>query len=198
MRKINVLEFVTLDGVIQGPGGPKEDTSGGFAYSGWQSPHRDAASGAAMMKQMKAPADVLLGRKTFEIFAGFWPQHADIWPEVQTATKYVASNTITSSEWKPNVFLSGDIAKKIAEIKKQDGPNLHVWGSANLVQTLLKHDLVDALWLKIFPVTLGSGKKLFADGTIPAAFKVTESTVTPKGVIIINYERAGAVSIGTM
>ena len=198
MRKINVLEFVTLDGVIQGPGGPKEDTSGGFAYSGWQSPHRDAASGAAMMKQMKTPADVLLGRKTFEIFAGFWPQHADIWPEVQTATKYVASNTITSSEWKPTVFLSGDIAKKIAEIKKQDGPNLHVWGSGNLVQTLLKHDLVDALWLKIFPVTLGSGKKLFADGTIPAAFKVTESTVTPKGVIIINYERAGAVSIGTM
>ena len=198
MRKINVLEFVTLDGVIQGPGGPKEDTSGGFAYSGWQSPHRDAASGAAMMKQMKTPADVLLGRKTFEIFAGFWPQHADIWPEVQTATKYVASNTITSSDWKPTVFLSGDIAKKIAEIKKQDGPNLHVWGSGNLVQTLLKHDLVDALWLKIFPVTLGSGKKLFADGTIPAAFKVTESTVTPKGVIIINYERAGAVSIGTM
>ena len=182
MRKINVLEFVTLDGVIQGPGGPKEDTSGGFAYSGWQSPHRDPASGAAMMKQMKAPADVLLGRKTFEIFAAFWPQHADIWPEVQTATKYVASNTITSSAWKPTVFLSGDIAKTIAEIKKQDGPNLHVWGSGNLVQTLLKHDLVDALWLKIFPVTLGSGKKLFADGTIPAAFKVTESTVTPKGV----------------
>lgn len=198
MRKINVLEFMSLDGVIQAPGGPKEDTSGGFAYGGWQSPHRDAASGAAMMKQMKAPADVLLGRKTFEIFAAFWPQHADIWPEVQTATKYVASNTITSSEWKPTVFLSGDIAKKIADIKKQDGPNLHVWGSGNLVQTLLKHDLVDALWLKIFPVTLGSGKRLFADGTIPAAFKVTESTVTAKGVIIINYERAGAVQTGSL
>src|SRR5271154_1485863 len=112
MRKINVLEFVTLDGVIQSPGGPKEDTSGGFVYGGWQAPHRDAVSGAAMQKQMKAPADVLLGRKTFETFAAFWPQHADIWPEVQTATKYVASNTITSSEWKPFVFLSGDIAKK--------------------------------------------------------------------------------------
>ena len=198
MRKINVLEFVSLDGVIQGPGGPKEDTSGGFAYGGWQSPHRDAASGAAMMKQMKAPADILLGRKTFEIFAAFWPQHADIWPEVQTATKYVASNTITSSEWKPTVFLSGDIAKKIAEIKKQDGPNLHVWGSGNLVQTLLKHDLVDALWLKIFPVTLGAGKNCLPMARFPAAFKVTESTVTPKGVIIINYERAGAVPIGTM
>jgi dihydrofolate reductase len=198
MRKINVLEFVSLDGVIQAPGGPKEDTSGGFEYGGWTVPHGDAAEGAAMKKQMKAPADVLLGRKTFEMFAAFWPQHVDIWPEIQTATKYVASNTITSSEWKPFVFLSGDIAKKIAELKKQDGPNLHVWGSGNLVQTLLKHDLVDALWLKIFPVTLGAGKKLFADGTIPAAFKVTESTVTPKGVIIINYERAGAVPIGSM
>jgi dihydrofolate reductase len=198
MRKINVLEFVSLDGVMQAPGGPKEDTSGGFEYGGWSTPHGDAAEGAAMMKQMKAPADVLLGRKTFEIFAAFWPQHADIWPEVQTATKYVASNTISSSAWKPTVFLDGDIAKKIAEIKKRDGPNLHVWGSGNLVQTLLKHDLVDGLWLKIFPVVLGSGKRLFADGTIPAAFKVTESAVTPKGVIIINYERAGPVQTGSM
>jgi dihydrofolate reductase len=198
VRKINVLEFMSVDGVIQAPGGPKEDNSGGFEYGGWQSPHRDAVSGAAMKKQMKAPADVLLGRKTFEMFAAFWPQHADIWPEVQIATKYVASNTITSSEWKPTVILSGDIARKIAEIKKQDGPNLHVWGSGSLVQTLLKHDLVDALWLKIFPITLGSGKRLFAEGTIPAAFKVTESAVTPKGVIIVNYERAGAVPIGSM
>ena len=163
MRKLNALEFVSLDGVIQAPGGPKEDTSGGFEYGGWTTPHRDATSGAAMKTQMKAPADVLLGRKTFEMFAGFWPQHAEIWPEVQTATKYVASNTITSSDWKPTVFLSGDIAKKIAEIKKQDGPDLHVWGSGNLVQTLLKHDLVDALWLKIFPVTLK------AAGIVPSA-----------------------------
>jgi len=198
MRKINVLEFVSLDGVIQGPGGPKEDTSGGFAYGGWQSPHRDAVSGAAMKKQMSVPSDLLLGRKTFEIWEKFWPQHGDIWPNVNSATKYVASNTVTSSDWQPTVFLSGDIAKKIAEIKKQEGPDLHVYGSANLVQTLFKHDLVDALWLKIFPVTLGSGKKLFADGTIPAAFQVTESAVTPKGVIIINYERAGEVPIGSM
>ena len=151
-----------------------------------------------MKTQMKAPADVLLGRKTFEMFAGFWPQHAEIWPEVQTATKYVASNTITSSDWKPTVFLSGDIAKKITEIKKQDGPDLHVWGSGNLVQTLLKHNLVDALWLKVFPVTLGGGKKLFAEGTIPAAFKMTESAITPKGVIIVNYERAGVVPTGSL
>jgi dihydrofolate reductase len=198
MRKINVLEFVSLDGVIQAPGGPKDDTSGGFAYGGWTTPHRDAVSGAAMKKQMNVPSDLLLGRKTFENFAQFWPQHYDIWPGVNTATKYVASNTVTSSEWKPSVFLSGDIAEKIAEIKQQEGPDLHVYGSANLVQTLLKHDLVDALWLKIFPITLGSGKRLFADGAIPAAFKVTESTVTSKGVIIINYERAGAVPTGSM
>ena len=195
MRKINVLEFMSLDSVIQAPGGAKEDTDGGFAFGGWTRPHSDAASGAAMGKQMKAPADVLLGRKTFQIFENFWPHHTDIWPEVSTATKYVVSNTVTSSNWKPTVFLNGDVAKKIAELKKQDGPNLHVWGSSALVQTLLKHDLVDALWLKIFPVTLGSGKKLFADGTVPAAFKVTESSVTSKGVIIINYERAGAVPL---
>jgi|SRR5277367_74112 len=198
MRKLNVLEFMSLDGVIQAPGGAKEDPSGGFAYGGWLAPHTDGVSGAAMKKQMNIPADLLLGRKTFDNFAKFWPQHADIWSGSATATKYVASNTLTSSEWKPSVFLNGDVAKKISEIKQQDGPNLHVWGSANLVQTLLKHDLVDALWLKIFPVTLGSGKKLFAEGTIPAAFKVTESAVTPKGVIIVNYERAGAVPVGDM
>lgn len=198
MRKLNVLEFISLDGVIQAPGGPKEDTSGGFAYGGWTTPHRDSVSGAAMKKQMNLPFDLLLGRKTFDNFASFWPQHYDIWPGAKTATKYVASNTLTSHEWQPSVFLSGDIAQKITKIKQQEGPDLHVYGSANLVQTLLKHDLVDALWLKIFPVTLGSGKRLFALGTIPAAFKVTESTVTPKGVIIINYERAGAVPTASM
>ena len=151
-----------------------------------------------MKKQMNTPSDLLLGRKTFEGWEKFWPQHGDIWPDVDTATKYVASNTMTSSEWQPTVFLNGDIADKIRKIKQQEGPDLHVWGSANLVQTLLKHDLVDALWLKIFPITLGSGKRLFAEGTIPAAFKVTESTVTSKGVIIVNYERAGAVPTGSL
>ena len=189
MRKINVLEFVSLDGVIQAPGEPDEDTSGGFAYGGWISPHSDPASSAAITRQMNLPFDLLLGRKTFEIWARFWPQHGEIWPAVNAATKYVASNTMTGHEWQPTVFLSGDIAEKIAQIKRQEGPDLHVYGSANLVQTLLKHDLVDAFWLKIFPVTLGSGKRLFADGTMPAAFKVTESTVTSKGVILVNYER---------
>ncbi|HEY0702523.1 MAG TPA: dihydrofolate reductase family protein [Candidatus Acidoferrales bacterium] len=198
MRKLNVLEFMSLDGVVQAPGGRKEDPSGGFEYGGWSTPHGDAAEGAAMKKQMSVPADLLLGRKTFQIFENFWPKHGDIWPGAQTATKYVASNTISSSEWKPNVFLNGDIAGKIKTLKGGAGPDLHVWGSANLVQTLLKHDLVDALWLKIFPVVLGKGKKLFAEGTIPVGFKVTESSVNPKGVIIINYERDGAVQTGDM
>ena len=198
MRKLNVLEFVSLDGVIQAPGGPEEDTSGGFAYGGWTGPRADAVSSAVVKKQMNLPFDLLLGRKTFDIWAAFWPQHSEIWPAVNTVTKYVASNTLTSHAWQPSVFLNGDIAEKITRIKQQEGPDLHVYGSGNLVQTLLKHDLVDALWLKIFPITLGSGKRLFADGTIPAAFKVTESTVTSKGVIIVNYERAGAVPTGSM
>jgi dihydrofolate reductase len=181
MRKINVLEFVSLDGVIQAPGGPEEDTSGGFAYGGWISPHSDPVLSTAIKEKMNLPFDLLIGRKTFDIFAGFWPQHNDMWPAVNTATKYVASNTMTSHEWQPSVFLNGGIAEKITKIKQQERPDLHVFGSANLVQTLLKHDLVDALWLRIFPITLGSGKRLFADGTIPAAFKVAESAVTSKG-----------------
>jgi dihydrofolate reductase len=139
----------------------------------------------------------LLGRKTFEVWASYWPQHGEYWPGVNPATKYVASNTMTSSEWQPSVFLSGDIAEEINKIKQTQGPDLHVYGSANLLQTLMKHDLVDAFWLKIYPLTLGSGKRLFADGTIPAAFKVTESQVSPKGIIIVNYERAGAVTTGS-
>jgi len=151
-----------------------------------------------MNKQMTMPFDLLLGRKTFEIWAPYWPQHADIWPAVNTATKYVASNTMTSHEWQPSVFLGGDIAAKVSNLKQQAGPDLHVYGSANLVQTLMKHDLVDAFWLKIFPLTLGSGKRLFADGTIPAAFKVTEGQVSPSGIILVNYERAGAVTTGSL
>jgi dihydrofolate reductase len=198
MRRLIVLEFVSLDGVIQAPGGPEEDPSGGFAYGGWISPHFDAVLGAAIRKQMDMPFDLLLGRKTFEIWARHWPQHGDAWPAVNTATKYVASNTMKAHEWQPSVFLSGDVAAKIAALKQQQGPDLHVYGSANLVQTLLQHDLVDALWLKIFPITLGGGKRLFAGGAIPAAFKMTESTVTSKGVISVNYERAGAVQTGRM
>jgi dihydrofolate reductase len=198
MRKVIVLSFVSLDGVTQSPGGPGEDTSGSFAYGGWLAPYSDPIVGAAIKTQMDLPFDLLLGRKTFEIWARHWPQHADAWPGVNTATKYVASNTLTSHEWQKSVFLSGDIAQRIREIKQQPGPDLHVYGSANLVQTLMKHDLVDAFWLKIFPITLGPGKRLFADGTIPAAFKVTESKIAPNGVIVVNYERAGAITTGSL
>jgi dihydrofolate reductase len=196
MRKVIVLEFVTLDGVIQAGGGPEEDTSGGFAYGGWQAPYSDAVLGAVMNTQMNMPFDLLLGRKTFDIWAPYWPHHADTWPGVNAATKYVASNTMTSHEWQPSVFLGGDIAEEVSNLKQQPGPDLHVYGSANLVQTLMKHELVDAFWLKIYPLTLGSGKRLFADGAIPAAFKVTESQVSPSGIIIANYERAGAITTG--
>ena len=200
MRKVIVLEHISLDGVIQAPGGTDEDTSGGFAYGGWSSPYSDEIVGTALRKQMNKPFDLLVGRKTFDIWASFWPQHADEWgwPGVNAATKYVASNTITSSEWQPSVFLNGDIAEKVARIKQQPGPDLNVWGSGDLLQTLIKHDLVDAFWLMIVPITLGVGKRLFADGTIPAAFKVTESQIGSKGVIVVNYERAGAVTTGTI
>lgn len=189
-RKIIVLEHISLDGVIQSPGGPEEDTSGGFTQGGWIGSYSEPVLGAALRKQMNLPFDLLLGRKTFDIWAPYWPHHAEIWPGVNAATKYVASNTITSSEWQPSVFLSGEVAGKVAEIKQQTGPDLHIWGSGDLIQTLLKHDLVDVFWLMVYPLTLGSGKRLFAEGTTPAAFKVTESTTTPTGVFIANYERA--------
>ncbi len=198
MRKIVVLEHITLDGVIQAGGGPDEDKSDGFAYGGWAAPYDDDVIGTAVKKMMDMRIDLLLGRKTFDIWAAFWPQHGDIWPGVMTATKYVASNTMTAHEWQPSVFLNGDIAAKVTQIKQQEGPDLHVWGSGNLLQTLMKHDLVDTFWLMIYPITLGDGKKLFAEGTIPAAFKVTESIVGASGVILVNYERAGAVQTGTI
>ena len=197
MRKVIVLEHISLDGVIQAPGGSEEDTSGGVAYGGWISPYSDEILGTALRRQMNKPFDLLLGRTTFDIWEPYWPQHADAWPGVNTATKYVASNTRTSSPWQPSVFLNGDIAEKVAKIKAQPGPDLNVWGSGNLLQTLIKHELVDAFWLMIYPVTLGSGKRLFAEGTIPAAFKVTESIVGSKGVIVVNYERAGSITTGS-
>lgn len=193
MRKIIALEHVTLDGVIQAPAGPEEDTSGGFVHGGWISSYSDEILGTLLRRQMNLPFDLLLGRTTFEIWEPYWPQHADIWPNVNPATKYVASNTRTTSNWQPSVFLSGDVAEKVANLKQQQGPDLHVWGSGRLLQTLIKHDLVDTFWLMIYPITLGAGKRLFADGAIPMTFKVTESKVTPSGVIVINYERASAL-----
>jgi dihydrofolate reductase len=197
MRKIIVLEFLTLDGVMQAPGGPEEDTSGDFKYGGWTAPYFDDFSGKVMAEQMKEPFSLLLGRKTFEIFASYWPQHADGWPGVNDATKYVVSNSLTSSDWENSVFLKGDVVKELKKLKKQKGPDLKVWGSGNLVQTLLKNDLVDELFLKTFPVILGKGKHLFEDGAIPAAFKLIESKTSPSGVIFANYERAGKVKTGS-
>ena len=197
MRKVIVLEHISLDGVIQAPGGPEEDTSGGFAHGGWIAPYSDPVLGTALRRQMNLPFDLLLGRKTFDIWAPYWPEHGDAWPGANTATKYVASNTLTSSAWQPSVLLNGDIAEKVTAIKQQPGPDLHVWGSADLLQTLIKHDLVDVFWLMIYPITLGAGKRLFADGTLPMAFKVTESMVSPNGVMVVNYERTGTIPAGS-
>ncbi|MCR4376584.1 MAG: dihydrofolate reductase family protein [Rhodospirillales bacterium] len=197
MRKIIVTEFMTLDGVMQAPGGPEEDTSGGFKYGGWTVPYFDEFSGKAMQEQMKPPFDLLLGRKTYEIFASYWPQHAKAWPGVNEAKKYVVSHEDMKLEWEHSILLKDDVVAKIQKLKAEDGADMKVWGSSNLVQTLLQHDLVDELWLKIFPITLGSGKRLFAEGAIPAAFKLTDSKVSPSGVIIVNYARAGEVKTGS-
>ena len=195
MRKIIVLSFITLDGVMQAPGGPKEDTSGGFNYGGWTASYGDEVFGKVLEKQMQ-PADLLLGRKTFEIFASYWPEHENGWPGINEVTKYVMSKTMKKSDWKNSVFLKS--LADIEKLKNSEGSDIQVWGSGKLIQTLLENDLVDELWLKIFPLTLGKGKKLFDNGTIPAAFTLIESTVTPSGVIIANYKRAGKVKTGTV
>jgi dihydrofolate reductase len=200
MRKIIVSEFLTLDGVMQAPGGQEEDTSGGFKYGGWVAPYFDEASGKVMEKQMR-PADILLGRKTFEIFASYWPGHADFWPGINEAKKFVLSQTLKKSDpivvgWKNSEILTN--LADIQRVKNSDGSDLQVWGSAELVQLLLKNDLVDELWLKIFPVALGQGKKLYDHGIAAAAFTLTESSVTPSGVIFANYKRAGKVQTGTV
>ncbi len=198
MRKIIVLSFITLDGVMQAPGRPDEDTSDGFNYGGWCAPFfydADAAAGEFMAKYMK-PTDLLLGRRTFEFFASYWPDHADMWPGINDVTKYAVSRTMVKSDWKNSVFLKS--VDDIRKLKESNGSDIQVHGSGNLVQTLLKYDLVDELWLKTFPVTLGSGKRLFGEGTIAAAFTVTDSLVTPNGGVFVNYRRAGEVKTGTI
>jgi dihydrofolate reductase len=197
MRKITVLSFITLDGVMQGPGGPTEDTSGNFTYGGWTVPYFDEFLGTIMMEQMGEPFDLLLGRKTFEIFASYWPQHEEEGPGINNATKYVASNTLTAHEWKKSVFFKGNAVDEIKQLKGQEGPDLQVHGSGELIQTLIAHDLVDEFWLKIFPVTLGIGKRLFAQGTIPAAYTLVDSKTSPSGVIIATFKRVGDVKTGS-
>jgi dihydrofolate reductase len=197
MRKIIVLTFLSLDGVMQGPGGPTEDTSGNFTLGGWTVPYFDEFLGNVMTEQMGQPFDLLLGRKTFEIFASYWPYHEEEGAGINKATKYVASNTLKSHDWQKSVFLSGNVPEEIKKLKEQDGPDLQVHGSANLIQTLLKHDLVDEFWLKIFPVTLGTGKRLFAQGTIPGAYTLVDSKTSPSGVIVATLKRAGEVKTGS-
>jgi len=192
-----VLSFITLDGVMQGPGGPTEDTSGNFTLGGWTVPYFDKYLGNVMAEQMRHPFDLLLGRKTFEIFASYWPHHPEEGAGINEATKYVVSNTLTSHEWNKSVFLSGNVAEELKKLKGQDGPELQVHGSGNLIQTLLEHDLVDEFWLKIFPVTLGMGKRLFDLGTIAASYTLVDSKTSPSGVIIATLQRAGEVKTGT-
>lgn len=186
---------MTLDGVMQSPGGPKEDPSGGFEYGGWLAPYFDDAGDKEMAKQMQ-PADLLLGRKTFTIFESWWPEHTEGWPGVNQVKKYVLSNTRNESTWDNTVFLKDLDA--IKQLKKTEGRDLQVHGSSMLAQLLLKHNLVDELWLKFFPVTLGKGKKLFGEGTIPTAFELVNSFSTPSGIIFANYKRTGEVKTGTV
>ena len=187
--------MVTLDGVMQSPGGPEEDTSGGFEYGGWVAPYGDEAYGKIVEKELK-PADYLLGRKTFKIWESYWPAHADFWPGINDGTKYVLSNTVNKSDWKNSVFLKS--LDDIKGLKNSKGLDLQVWGSGELIQLLLKNDLVDEIWLKVHPLILGKGKRLFDTGTIPMAFTLTESWVTPSGVIIAYYKRAGEIKTGTI
>lgn len=193
MRKIFVLEFITLDGVIQAPGASKEDRAEGFKYGGWMGPYfdKDKDLGEEMEKQMKETSGLLLGRKTYDIFAGYWPEHTESWPQVNEIPKYVVSKTLKDPKWVNTVVLRN--ASELKKLKNSNGPDLQVYGSSNLIQTLMRYDLVDEFWLKIFPITLGTGKRLFEKGTIPAAFKLTESKITPSGVVFANYKRAGKV-----
>lgn len=197
MRKIKVLTFLSMDGVLQGPGGPDEDASGNFKYCGWTVPYFDGFLGEIMSEQMKQPFNLLLGRTTYDIFAAHWPHHAEEWPGINESTKYVVSKQDLDLSWENSVQLKGDFVTEIERLKSKDGPDLYVYGSGQLAQALFQHDLIDELWLKIFPITLGTGKRLFDEGTLPARYELKESSVSPKGVIVANYKRAGEVKTDT-
>jgi len=197
MRKIVVLTFVTLDGIMQAPGGPEEDTSDGFNHGGWTVPYFDESLGKTMDEQMGKPFDLLLGRKTYDIFASYWPHHDDDGAALNNATKYVVSHEQRDLSWGPSQLVTGDVVAEIKKIKREDGKMLQVHGSSVLIQTLLKNDLIDELWLKIFPVALGDGKRLFEDNILPAAFMLEAVQTTPKGVIVASYKRAGEVLTGS-
>lgn len=199
MRRIVVLTMISLDGVMQAPGGPEEDTSGGFNYGGWTVPYVDESFGSILSKELSGPFDMLLGRTTYEIFAAYWPKQTTsmIADMFSRATKYVVSDTPIDLPWKESILIYDDAVAKIKALRAQDGPVLQVWGSGKLVQTLLEADLVDELRLRIFPVTLGAGKRLFAEGTIPATFELLDSQALSSGVILANYKRSGELITGS-
>jgi dihydrofolate reductase len=200
MRKLVILSFISLDGVMQGPGGPYEDPTGGFTHGGWAVGYFDDFLAKVMVKQMSKSYDLLLGRKTYEIFAAHWPYVKTEDPfaaGLNSTKKYVVSKTMTKLDWSNSELIKGDVANEVKRLKEQDGPEIQVHGSGDLIQTLLKYDLVDELWLKIFPITLGGGKRLFAEGTIPVGFRLLESEISPSGVIVATYLRSGEVKTGT-
>jgi dihydrofolate reductase len=199
MRKLIVSTFLTLDGVMQAPGGPQEDDSDGFALGGWSVHYWDEPMGQVMTEAMSTPFDLLLGRATYDIFAAYWPhapEEAGAKP-LNDATKYVASRSHRTLDWGPSVLIEGDAAEGVAALKKEDGPELQVHGSGNLIQTLMRHSLVDEYRLWLFPLVIGSGKRLFSDGTIPAGLKLVDSTVSTTGVVIGTYEPAGEIVTGS-
>ena len=199
MRKIVVLTMLTIDGVMQAPSAPEEDPSRDFKYGGWTVPYLDESLGDVIDEELSAPIDLLLGRKTYEIFASYWPmQTGTIASAFNKATKYVVSNEAVDLTWDESILISDDVVAKIKALKKENGPEIQVHGSGKLVQTLLKNDLVDELHLRTFPVTIGTGQRLFEEGTIPAAFKLTESQALPTGILIANYQRAGKFETGSL
>jgi len=200
MRKIIVQEFISLDGVMQAPGGPEEDKSSDFKYGGWTAQYFHEADKEAdkFMQKVMESTDLLLGKKTYEIFAAYWPEHADMWPGINDVTKYVVSHNPMGLHWTNSELITGDVVSRIKELKSGEGSTLKVIGSGNLAQTLFKHDLVDEILLMTFPVTLGTGKRLFGEGTIPVAFTVTDSLITSNGVIFANYKRSGEVKTGNV
>jgi dihydrofolate reductase len=202
MRKLTVNEFVTMDGVMQAPGGPEEDPSGGFEHGGWSVNYWDEMMGQVMDEATSKPFDLLLGRKTYEIFAAHWPHITDetqksMADTLNNARKYVASRTLHSVDWQNSSLLQGDVGEAVAKIKEESGPEILVMGSSNLIQTLLKHDLVDQFGIWVFPVVLGKGKRLFGDGTVPGQMKLADSKTSTTGVTIATYERAGDIPYGT-
>jgi dihydrofolate reductase len=198
MRRLVVSTFLTLDGVMQAPGGPEEDPVGGFSHGGWSVGYWDDAMGQRMGEVMTTPFDLLLGRKTYEIFAAHWPHTDDPGAaELNSARKYVASRTLDSVEWNNSTLLEGDVAAAVATLKQEDGPEIQVHGSGDLIQTLLEHDLVDEFRIMVFPVVLGTGKRLFAEGALPAGLTLAESATSSSGVFMATYKREGDIKYGS-